>query len=231
MSPSPSKQAARIYLCPLDQDIEIPEDVTPEWINEHTSFVYLGDETLTEDADPQAVVLYERLDHGHGDNANLLFADLHAAAHAKDQAQAMIDRSIVMLEADRARTAEQAAAKTGNGTAAGTNGTAGGAAAAAGGREAGGSERGAGGQPAATDAGAGGRHAGPQGAVAGGPGGRVQVRDAGTGDPKAPPALSPQVAARLLLSPRALKDLKVPAKPAKQWLEEKHRTRTWGMSG
>ena len=107
-------EAARIYLCSQEQDVEIPEEVTPEWINEHTSFVYLADAGNTEAVDPLAALLYERLDAGHGDVVNMLFADLHVQAHDKDEAQMIIDKSIRWIEEDRARTAAKAA---GNGSA------------------------------------------------------------------------------------------------------------------
>jgi beta-lactamase regulating signal transducer with metallopeptidase domain len=214
--PVTPQQAARMYLCSQDQDVEIPEDVTPEWINEHTSFVYLGDEMLTEGADPLAAILYERLDRGHEDVVNLTFADFHVEAKTKDQAQAIIDRSIVMIEDDRARTAQRAAAKAGN--------------------------QGSGTAPGATASAPSRRPADPsvarlatlrrllqvlvedtqerRGRL---PGDLVDVFQFATRNrgPKAPPALSPRVAARLLLSPRAQNGLKVPDKPSVEWLREK----------
>src|SRR5206468_1114059 len=43
------KEKAIGYVLPADEKgLEIPEHPTPQWVNEHTSFVYLGNEKLTD---------------------------------------------------------------------------------------------------------------------------------------------------------------------------------------
>lgn len=66
--PASPQEKARLYLTPQDQKAtEIPDAATPQWINENTSYMYLGREDVTLSAIPQdvwatTVLLHERLD-------------------------------------------------------------------------------------------------------------------------------------------------------------------------
>ncbi len=103
---SPTRaQAAAVYLCPGNRDIEIPKDVAPDWINRHTSYVYLGDDRLVDGkVDSQAVILYERLPVSHGNFGNVAYADLHIEATPADQIPALVAGSKKLLKSARARS-------------------------------------------------------------------------------------------------------------------------------
>jgi hypothetical protein len=80
---SPAK-AAEAFLCPNDmKKLTIPAQVTPEWINRNTSYVYLGSAALTDDADPGAIILHEKIDAGHGKHVNVGYVDTHVMSMVK----------------------------------------------------------------------------------------------------------------------------------------------------
>ena len=103
------KEKAERFLSPKDaKEIQVPEQPTPEWINQHTSFFYLG----TSDIDMKrlnadsaaATVLYEKRKAGYPDISGripMLFVDGHVEAHDAQQANQIIAESRKTLEAAR----------------------------------------------------------------------------------------------------------------------------------
>jgi RNA polymerase sigma factor (sigma-70 family) len=71
-APEGRKSGAKAYICPLDMDKvgPVPDQVTPEWINQHTSYIYLGDpkidvRKLPPGAWEKTAIVYEPPEAGH----------------------------------------------------------------------------------------------------------------------------------------------------------------------
>lgn len=106
----PERSRTRVYLLPRDQnDVAWPESPTPQWINQHTSFVYLaGGANLNRLADGgQGVILFHtRLDAPlkhpkHGDVVLALFNDPHVEILPLALAKQAIAESQKVLDAAR----------------------------------------------------------------------------------------------------------------------------------
>jgi uncharacterized protein (DUF952 family) len=105
-----AKEKAERYLSPEDaKEIQVPEEPTPEWVNQHTSFVYLGSSdilfTRISNANlVKTVILYEKRKASYPDiygRMPLLFVDTHGEAFDPQEADKMIAESKTILEAAR----------------------------------------------------------------------------------------------------------------------------------
>ncbi len=91
--------AAEAFLCPNDsRKVTIPAQVTPEWINQNSSYVYLGSASLTEaTAGPRTVLLHEKLDAGHSKYINVSFANFHVISLPGSEAESRVAESKRLL--------------------------------------------------------------------------------------------------------------------------------------
>ena len=103
--------AARLFLTLADeQRVQLPQNVTPEWIDQNTSFVYLGRDVdqkkLSEKSRGTTIIVHTKLEAPlkhpeHGDMILAAYPDGHAELHVLKDAPAMIAESIKTLDAAR----------------------------------------------------------------------------------------------------------------------------------
>ena len=106
---TPQEQALQ-YLCPAEAaNIELPPIITPEWVNQHASYVYLGDADVVLSGNlsgtDRIVVLHHKLTAGHtgrrGAMFLLSFLDGHGEGLDRNAAEQLIAQSRKALEAAR----------------------------------------------------------------------------------------------------------------------------------
>jgi prepilin-type processing-associated H-X9-DG protein len=98
-----SNLPAAAYICP-DDPVQAPANLPPDqlaaWVNEHSSYIYLG-KGLTTAADPTTLVLYEK-PRDHRDGSNMLFADGHVEFQNLRLALPSIERRRQQIQSQQA---------------------------------------------------------------------------------------------------------------------------------
>jgi prepilin-type processing-associated H-X9-DG protein len=101
-------EKALSYVCPDQANgLQVPQKPTPQWINQNTSYIYLGGANVKLDGikmDASKVALaYEKRAEGHGGLVPVLFLDGHVEAVNKDQVKAIVAASTKAIDAAKAQ--------------------------------------------------------------------------------------------------------------------------------